>query len=136
MNPLKTSSVKKIVLKNTLKNHYSVNALIDLIVKEVKEIPQCVDLKHDIELMLVVCGMIENITTDSDKKIDKLEAIIGIYKQVFDMSTDDQLMLVNVVNFLHQNKTFHIKSGSLAKIAKAMGWFCSKAINIGGNFIH
>ena len=109
MNPLKTSSVKKIVLKNTLKNLYSVNALIDLIVKEVKEIPQYVDVKHDIELMLVVCGMIENITADSDVKIDKLEAIIGLFKQVFDMSTDDQFMLVNVVNFLHPNKTFNIK---------------------------
>ena len=44
MNPLTTSSVTKIVLKNTLKNHYSANAIIDLIVREVKYIPQFVDL--------------------------------------------------------------------------------------------
>ena len=80
--------------------------------------------------------MIETITADSDVKINKVEANIGIYKQVFDMSTDDQLMLVNVVNFLHQNKNFNIKRGSVAKIAKANGWICSKAIDIGGNFIY
>ena len=42
LNPLNTKSVKKIVLKNTLKTHYSIAALIELIeliVKQVQEIP-------------------------------------------------------------------------------------------------
>ena len=101
LNPLKTKSMKKIVLKNTLKNHYSINALMELIVKQVKDIPDYDKLKQDIELILLICSMIETIATDSDIKIDKLEAIVGIYKQLFEMTTDDQLMLINIVNFLH-----------------------------------
>ena len=53
--------------------------------------------------------MSETITTDSDVKIDKIEAIVGIYKQLFEMTTDDQLMLINKVNFLHQNGSFVYK---------------------------
>jgi len=113
LNPLKTKSMKKIVLKNTLKNHYSINALIELIVKQVKDIPDYEKLKQDIELILLVCSMIETISTDSDIKIDKLEAIVGIYKQLFEMTTDDQLMLINIVNFLHQNKIFVYKKRSI-----------------------
>ena len=53
MNPLNTNSVKKLVLKHTLKTHYSVSALIDLIVKQVKEIPDYLKLKQDIEFILL-----------------------------------------------------------------------------------
>ena len=55
--------------------------------------------------------MIETISADSDLKLDKLNAIIEIYKKSFDMSTDDHLNLVNVVKFLHQNQSFIYKRG-------------------------
>ena len=50
-----------------------------LIVKQVKDIPDYAKLKQDIELILLICSMIETITTDSGVKIAKLEAIVGIY---------------------------------------------------------
>jgi hypothetical protein len=124
------------VLKNTLKSHYSEKAMIELVVGKIKEIPEYSQLKSDIELTLIVCKMIETITSDSDLKLDKLQTIIEIYKKSFDMSTDDQLALVNVVNFLHQNNSFLYKKSFLKKAAKAVGWVLSKAINIGSNFIH
>jgi hypothetical protein len=106
LNPLDTKSIEKLVLKNTLKSHYSEKAMIELVVGKIKEIPEYSQLKSDIELTLIVCKMIETITSDSDLKLDKLQTIIEIYKKSFDMSTDDQLALVNVVNFLHQNNSF------------------------------
>jgi hypothetical protein len=124
------------VLKNTLKSHYSEKAMIELVVGKIKEIPEYSQLKSNIELTLIVCKMIETITSDSDLKLDKLPTIIEIYKKSFDMSTDDQLALVNVVNFLHQNNSFLYKKSFLKKAAKAVGWALSKAINIGSNFIH
>ena len=124
------------MLKNTLKSHYSEKAMIELVVGKIKEIPEYSQLKSDIELTLIVCKMIETITSDSDLKLDKLQTIIEIYKKSFDMSTDDQLALVNVVNFLHQNNSFLYKKSFLKKAAKAVGWVLSKAINIGSNFIH
>ena len=110
--------------------------MIELVVGKIQEIPEYSQLKSDIELTLIVCKMIETITSDSDLKLDKLQTIIEIYKKSFDMSTDDQLALVNVVNFLHQNNSFLYKKSFLKKAAKAIGLVLSKAINIGSNFIH
>ena len=39
LNPLDTKSVQSIVFKNNLNLHYSENALIDLIVSKIKEMP-------------------------------------------------------------------------------------------------
>ena len=125
-----------IVLKNTLKLHYSENALIELIVSKIKEIPDYEKLKSDIELILVICRMIETISTDSDLKLDKLKAIIEIYKKSFDMSTDDHLNLVNVVNFLHQNQSYIYKRSFWEKAGKVLGWIASKAVGIAANFVH
>ena len=135
LNPLDTKSVQSIVLKNTLKLHYSENALIELIVSKIKEIPDYEKLKSDIELILVICRMIETISADSDLKLDKLNAIIEIYKKSFEMSTDDHLNLVNVVNFLHQNQSFIYKRGFWKKAGKVLGWIASKAVGIGANFV-
>ena len=133
MNPLNTNSVKKLVLKNTLKTHYSVSALIDLIVKQIKEIPDYLKLKQDIELILMICTMIETICTDSEVSIDKLEAIRGVYSQVFEMTTDDHILLVNIVNFLHQNKAFVYKKGAFFTARKVLSWIARVVVNLGIN---
>ena len=91
------------MIKNSLKNHYSSHGLIELIVKQVKDIPEYVKLKQDIELILIVCRMIEGITFDSKVKVDKLETIIAIYKELFDKTTDDHIMLVNPLDLHEQN---------------------------------
>ena len=53
--------------------------------------------------------MLEIICADYDVSINKLDAILGVYNHVFEMTVDDQLMLVNIVNFLHQQKSFVYK---------------------------
>ena len=133
MNPLNTNSVKQLVLKNTLKTHYSVSALIDLIVKQVKEIPDYLKLKQHIELILMICTMIETICTDSKVSIDKLEAIRGVYSQVFEMTTDDHLLLVNIVNFLHPNKAFVYNKGAFSTARKVLSWIAKVVVNLGIN---
>ena len=136
LNPLDIKSVQNIVLKNSLKSHYSEKALFELIVSKIVEIPDYEKLKADIELILVICKMIETIATDSDLKLDKLQTIIEVYTKSFEMSTDDQLNLVNVVNFLHQNRTFVYKRGFFKKAGKVLGWIVSKALSIGINFVN
>ena len=49
------------------------------------------------------------------------------------MTVDDQLMLVNIVNFLHQNKTFVYKKGAFFTVIKALKWFISQAVNLSSN---
>ncbi len=114
MKPLNTNSVKKLVLKNTLKTHYSVAALIDLIVKQVKEIPDDLKVKQDIELLLMICTMIETICTDSEVSIDKLEAIRGVHSQVFD-------------------KAFVYKKGAFSTARKVLSWIAKVVVNLGIN---
>jgi hypothetical protein len=136
LNPLKLHSLEKIVLKNSLKTHYSFHGLIDLIVKQVKEIPEYGKLKQDTELILVVCHMIEGITLDSNVKVNKLETAVAIYTALFEMTADEQIMLVNIVGFLHENNAFLIKRGVFKNVSKALCWLASKGVAVGLNFVH
>ena len=77
--------------------------------------------------------MFESVCSDSDVSINKLDAILGVYNQVFDMTVDDQSMLVNIVNFLHQNKSFVYKKGAFFAVIKALKWFISQAVNLSSN---
>ncbi len=77
--------------------------------------------------------MIETICTDSEVTIDKLEGIRGVYSQVFEMTTDDHILLVNIVYFLHQNKAFVYKKGAFSAARKVLSWIAKVAVNLGIN---
>ena len=77
--------------------------------------------------------MIETICADSEVSIDKLEAIRGVYSQVFEMSTDDHLLLINIVNFLHQNKAFIYKTGAFSAARKVLNRIVKQTVNLGVN---
>ena len=77
--------------------------------------------------------MIETICTDSEVSIDKLKAIKGLYNVVFEMTTEDHLLLINIANFLHQNKAFVYKKGAFAAGWKVLNWFAKQAVNLGIN---
>ena len=49
------------------------------------------------------------------------------------MTVDDQLMLVNIVNFSHQNKSFVYKKGAFFTVIKALKWFIRQAVNLSSN---
>ena len=53
-----------------------------------------------------------------------------IVEQVFELTVDDQLMLVNIVNFLHQKKNFVYIKGAFFTVIKALKWF---AVNLSSN---
>ncbi len=77
--------------------------------------------------------MIETICTDSEVSIDKLEAKRGVYSQVFEMTTHDHLLLVHIVNFLHQNKAFVYKKGAFSAGRKVLSWIATVVFNLGIN---
>ena len=49
------------------------------------------------------------------------------------MTTDDQLMLINIVNFLHQNGIFVYKKGVLFVFGKVLRWLTRQAVSLGVN---
>ena len=55
------------------------------------------------------------------------------YSQVFEMTTDDHLLLVNIVNFLHQNKAFVYKKGAFSTARKVLSWIAKVVVNLGIN---
>ena len=77
--------------------------------------------------------MLEIICADSDVSINKLDAILGVYNHVFEMTVDDQLMLVNIVNFLHQQKSFVYKKSARFVLGTALKWLSAQAINFASN---
>ena len=77
--------------------------------------------------------MIETICADSEVSIDKVEAIRGVYSEVFEMTTDDDSLWINIVIFLHQNKAFVYKKGAFAAGWKVLNWFAKQAVNLGIN---
>jgi len=112
-NPLDVSSVSLLKLKKGLKTKFSEKALFTYLVKSIICAPHYETLKQDLELVLHIYSMIEVITTDSKVKIDKLEMILSVYSDVFDMSDTDKLYLVNIVNYMNDGDVFVYKGKSL-----------------------
>ena len=61
----------------------------------------------------MICRIIETICTDSEVSIDKLEAIRGVYSAVFEMTTDDHLLLINIVIFYIKIKHLYTRKEPL-----------------------
>ena len=72
--------------------------------------------------------MIETICTESEVSMDKLETIRGVNNQVFEMSTDNHLLL-------HQNKAFVYKTGAFFTARKVLNWIAKMAVNLGINSV-
>ena len=49
------------------------------------------------------------------------------------MTTDDQLMLINIVSFLHQNGSFVYKKGVLFVFGTALSWLTKQVVSLGVN---
>ena len=49
------------------------------------------------------------------------------------MTTDDHLLLINIVNLLHQNKAFIYKTGAFSAARKVLSWIAKQAVNLGVN---
>ena len=112
-NPLDVSSVAEMVpLKTTIKKYYSEEALVIYLVNSIKEIPGYEVLQADVELVQRIYSIIEVIVTDTKVEIDKLNIILRVYAEVFTMTAGNTLILVNLVNFINDNKTsvYHGKS--------------------------
>ena len=113
-NPLDVSSVAKMVpLKTTIKKHYSEEALVLYLIESIKEIPGYEVLQSDVELVQRTYSIIEVIVKDTGVEIDKLNIILRVYAEVFTMTAGSTLMLVNLVNFINDNKTFVYRGKSL-----------------------
>ncbi len=103
MNVLNTTGLDTMSLKNSAKEHVTSANLILWIVSKVETLPNYEGLKYNPELMLYVSSCIEIACIDNKIKCDKLDVFIQVYKKLFEMSTNDEVVVVQTLNFLHKN---------------------------------
>jgi hypothetical protein len=130
MNVLNTTGLDNVSLKNSAKEHITSANLILWIVSKVETLPNYEGLKYNPELILYVSSCIEVACVDNKIKCDKLDVFIQVYKKLFEMTTNDEVVVVQTLNFLHKNllikgkkyKIFNfIKKGLMAIIPLVNG---------------
>lgn len=92
--------------KNGLAKDQKVIHLIVKIIQKVSDIPNIVDYKYNLELLTLVCCMIEHgIDNKKEKvKIDKCDIVFQVYNRLFNnMSPNDIKGLTSNITYLHEN---------------------------------
>lgn len=115
-------------LKNNMDKHNIYYSLLKLVTEKIRLIPNYEILKNEIELVLLVCNIIENVVKKNNKtKIDKKQLVIDIFTTVFGNQIDI-LSLKITIDFLFNNKLIkqislkkYIKSKSLYFLVKLTG---------------
>src|ERR1700722_16634742 len=95
------SSLEHVNKTSKLHSFYGINAIIDIIVTKVKEIPQFERLLRSIDLVLLICTHIENLIKDNKvvcEKGFKLDIACKIFEKLGFTKAEDKEFLVNSVN--------------------------------------
>ena len=89
--------------KNELNTHVVKNNLIDKIVEKINKIPKHHELRLNPEMILLVCNIVENTITKSDK-VSKKEVVIDVFKQINHITCENDINLLgSLIEFLHSN---------------------------------
>ena len=96
-------SLDAIQFKNSLKDHCSLETLVSLIQAKVKTIPLIETQKYSPELALYVANLIEQSLYDNQLTGDKAAMFLEIYKNVFDLSVQDEVIVRKLVDVFLDN---------------------------------
>ena len=106
---LLTKGIDSLPFKNNMKEHITTAQVVEWIVNKINTIPEVEALKYSPELSVYICSCIEISFLENQITGDKLEVYTTVYKRVFDISTTDEVVIVNILNFLHRNKLIKSK---------------------------
>ena len=110
MEKLSTQGIEGIAIKNSMKEHITKENIIDWIVTKVSGLPNHDALKYNPELVLYVSSCIEIACRDNAVKTDKLDVFVQVYKKLYDVSPQDEVVLINTLEFVLKNSLVKIKS--------------------------
>src|ERR1700722_19998011 len=113
---MNVSSLDNIDKTSSLHNFYGVNFIIEIIVADVKKIPQFESLRKRIDLVLLICNQIEKLVKDNNVKGDKgfkLDIAIKTFARLGFNKPEDVEFITSAVNFLCSNE--RIKEVKLLK---------------------
>jgi hypothetical protein len=116
---MEASTLEFIKITPNLKNHIVENKIIEVIVEKIRSIPQFEKLQRNMDLVLLICDIIENLCYENNikSKTQPKGYKLGIAQTVFDRlnwtKADDKDFLNNAIQFLHSSG--RIKKVSLHK---------------------
>ena len=114
-----------IFLKNNLDKHNIYYNLIQAISNKIILIPEFHRLRTEIELIKLICNIVENSVVKS-QLIDKKQLVIDIFQRVFNLSPVELELIKNGIEFIFNNKL--IKKISYKKYIKSSGYIFLKKI--------
>jgi hypothetical protein len=101
------STIHLIENTNTLNNHILLNKIIDVIVADVKSIPEFHRLQRSMDLVLRICLLIENLVFEygvkSKEQGFKKNIAINVFKKIGWESEAHLDFLVQSIEFLHSS---------------------------------
>lgn len=103
MSTLKTTGLRDIKMRNSAKEHITTSNIVEWVVGKVQELPEIESLKFNMELTLYIGSCIEIACLENSIKTDKLVVFTQIYKRLFDISVQDEVVICQMLNFLHSN---------------------------------
>jgi len=89
--------------KNSLFKDVKYKQIVDHIVHDLKQIPNFHKRRFDSEFILRACNFIENLITKKDK-MNKLELLVDVFVQIFNINDDEIKTLQSTVSFLCDRK--------------------------------
>ena len=103
--------------RNNLEKHNLVFGLIQQVSAHIKEIPNFDKLRVELELIKLVCRIVENIVKRGNpKKVDKKQLVIDALSNVFNLTPGEKTIVESLIDFLWNNKL--IKRSSYTKLVK------------------
>lgn len=99
--------------KNSLARDKKTHEAIDKIVCKISEIPRHTDYKLDLELLTMICVMVEHIIDNKDKKnkIDKKDIVFNVYKKLFgNLKPEDLVVIDKNIQYLFENQKIKKKN--------------------------
>lgn len=115
---MEVSSVDFVEPTPSLHSFFVVNKIVEIIAEKVKSIPNYYNLRLSLDVVLLICNLIENLVYENNiKKKDhppgfKKDIALNVYRHLDWTTEDDKKFLTNSIQFLWS-------SGRIKKI----NWF-------------
>jgi hypothetical protein len=107
-----------ISIKNSAKETVSKDQMIQWIVTQVRAISNPDSLKYNVELLVYISSCLELACNENNLRVDKLECLINVYKELFEMSAHDEVIIIQILDFVHKNRLIKDKTNKIITFLK------------------
>ena len=121
MNP-NLKAINDIQFSHSLREHCTAEKLAELIKAKVAGIPNIESQKYNPELVLFIAKLIEQTVYDNTLNTDKASLFIDIYKHVFELTAQDEVIFRRLVDFMLDNDMVTLETRTAAFFKRWFGF--------------